>query len=129
MYDAEFWGEIIKSLIWPLTLIFLLLFFSNQVRELIRRIHTWKSPWGEFQFFQFGDVINPPAVITPPPGETLETKKLSPEEMEASRKRAQARLDEDTKKNGVQRGKLFQLSNGAYAVAWEASATVHIGIK
>jgi len=56
-------------------------------------------------------------------------KRLSDSEIEQSRQQALKRLEDDTERVGYQRGKLFQLDNGKWAIAWEAKATVKVGIK
>ncbi len=60
---------------------------------------------------------------------STEKPKLSEDEIEQSRQRAQQRLDEDTKKAGHQRGKLYQLTNKSYGIAWEVNVSDVIVIK
>ena len=44
-----------------------------------------------------------------------------------SQENAQKRLDEDTKRAGIQRGELFQLQDGSWAIHWNPSVTIDIG--
>ncbi|TRZ52213.1 MAG: hypothetical protein D4S01_03290 [Dehalococcoidia bacterium] len=54
---------------------------------------------------------------------------LSKEEIEGSKQKAQQRLDEDTKRAGYQRGKLNQLPDKSWGIAWEVTVNDQIVIK
>jgi hypothetical protein len=54
---------------------------------------------------------------------------LSADEIEQSRQRSLQRLEEDTKKAGVQRGELFQNKDGSWSIAFSAVRQCKIGIK
>jgi hypothetical protein len=139
MYESTFWADIISSLVWPITLFVILFLFRNQTKELIGRIIQIQYKELNFVFGDKVSVFSPidnalhpiiePTIKELPPSQKAEIPKLTPEEIEASKKRAQARLDEDTKKNGTQRGELFQLPDGRWAISWKAEATVRIGIR
>jgi hypothetical protein len=58
-----------------------------------------------------GEAVSVPNVIAGEP-------KLSDEEIEKSKQKAQQRLDEDTARMGHQRGELYQLKNGSWGIAW-----------
>ncbi|MCK4331447.1 MAG: hypothetical protein KAW81_02715 [Dehalococcoidia bacterium] len=64
-------------------------------------------------------------------GTTISTgkPKLSKDEIEESRQQARQRLDEDTKKAGYQRGKLYHLADKSYGIAWEVNLSDGIVIK
>lgn len=56
-------------------------------------------------------------------------ERLSDKEIEQSRQRAEKRLQEDIERVGYQRGKLFQTKTGKWAIAWEESASVTVGVS
>ncbi len=130
-----FVSRMIDSLAWPVVVLFMVSIFRRPLTALIGRIKSLN--WRDLNI-DFNDTVQllsptgePARVlkVEPPAAQKVEiSARLSAQEIEGSRKTAQARLDEDTKKAGYQRGKLFQLPNGAYAIAWEVVAQVHIGI-
>jgi hypothetical protein len=142
MYGSDFWMQIVtvvlNNLSWPIVVLAIVLIFKSEIKWLILHIKSWKG---------FGQEINVDAAdqvtpllrgvkvgvelkpLPPPSKKAPEAKvpKLPDEEIKQSRQRALKRIEEDTKKAGYQRGKLRQLDNGAYAVAWELE--VSDGIK
>ncbi len=147
MYDIESWNSTIKvfldfigSISWPIIVLIIFWVFRSPISKLIATLKTLK--WKDWTL-EFGDkipVYSPTdkafqEVVLQPPvpavkAQVAEISKLSDEEIEQSRQRAQKRLDEDTKRVGYQRGKLFQVpDSGKWAIAWdlEVSDRVIIG--
>ena len=128
------------SLSWPIAVLLIFLIFKSPISWLLKNLKSvrWKD-W----IFEIGDKV--PAysptenkfheVVLQPPIPTAkvpvaEISRLSDEEIEQSRKRAQQRLDEDTKRVGYQRGKLFQVADsGKWAIAWHLEVGERITIK
>ena len=140
MYDATFWSNIINSLVWPFAVLFILILFRVPIINLIYRIKNIKGPGFNVEigdtipYYDPTDKTLRTGILTPFPMETsriekLETKKLTPAEEEASKIRAQARLDDDTKKFGYQRGELIRHPDGRWAINWKVEAAVQLGIK
>jgi len=145
MYNATFWSHVIGSLAWPVVVFVIIFIFRNQIKILLLHIKSASFLGFNFEFNDTVDVYSPvdktmhtikleepSSPIKPeeaPSGKKVEIQKLDANEIEASRKRAQERLDEDTKRVGYKRGELFQLPNGGWAIAWKAEATFRVGIK
>lgn len=137
MNNFEFWGTIISSFAWPVSLIVLVLIFKKELSVLIGSIKSIRSGPVEFQVGP-GDVLDLSAAVpqTAPTHQYIQVKsipsaeafgtptvmvgapKLSEEEIERSRQVAQRRLDEDTKRVGYQRGELFRRDDGVWAIRW-----------
>ena len=130
----------LSSLSWPIFILIIVLLFKNPISRLLENIKT-----AEFAGIklQFGDSVpvysstdkaiyevelRPPSL---PSDKITETKipRLSDEEIEQSKQRALKRLEDDTRRVGYSRGKLRQLDNGSYAIAWEVQSSIKIGIK
>jgi hypothetical protein len=130
----------LSSLSWPIFILIIFLLFKNPIAKLILNLKSAEIAGFKLEF---GDTIpvysttdkatyevelRPPL---PPSAEVIEPKiaRLSDEEIEQSRQNALKRLEDDTKKVGYQRGKLRQLENGGYAIAWEVQFGGKIGIN
>jgi hypothetical protein len=130
----------LSSLSWPIAVFFIFLILKSPISWLLTHLKSirWKD-W----IFEIGDkvpVYSPTdnkfheVVLQPPiPAAKVKAEKiarLSDEEIEQSRIRAQQRLDEDTKRAGYQRGKLFQVpDSGKWAIAWEIEVNAGIVLK
>lgn len=140
MYDAIFWSNVIDSLVWPATLFGISLLFRVQILSLINRLKQLKGYGLDLYFGDKVPVFSPDdnafhsLVLKPVTEEKLsvektELKKLPPEEQEASKKKAQTRLDDDIKRNGSRRGELFQNPDGSWSISWNVESLVKIGVK
>lgn len=102
MSGAVFLSRVIDSLAWPVVVLVIVLLFRVPLATLIGRIKELKVPGISLETH---DVVRLPTgnIIKSEPVPTARTEetRLSDEEIEASRKIAQARLDEDTKKVGI----------------------------
>jgi hypothetical protein len=127
----------ISSLAWPITVLLIILIFRSSLLKLIANVKTVKYKGLEVEVGDTLQVVTPmggnesPLQQKPPVEDKDQPKiqKLSDAEIEQSRQRALKRLQEDTERNGEQRGELFQLANGRWAIAWRAEAKVTIVIK
>lgn len=145
-------NEILQQLIWPIVVIILVIIFliifrkpiANRIEHVVlvkgKGWEVYIDPNKDELTIQSPEVSKPiPQVIEPKaipststigkPTIIVDKLKLSSEEIEKSRLRAQQRIDEDTKRVGFQRGKLRQLEDGSYGVAWELHFSDKIGIK
>jgi len=144
MYDSDFWMQVVtvvlSNLSWPIVVLAIVLIFKSEIKWLILHIKLWKGFGQEITVGAADQVIaRLPGdkvgvelkLLLPPSKEAPEVKvpRLSDEEIEQSRQRALKRIEDDTKKAGYQRGKLRQLDNGAYAVAWELEVSDRIKIS
>ncbi len=143
--------EIIKILIWPVIVLIIVIFFIIMFkRPLSEKINDISIEFESAKLkvnMRGGDIIvekgsiasdSIPHIISPdlipssekfyPATITVDTQKLSEAEIETSRLKAQQRINEDTKKVGYQRGKLYLLKDGSYGVIWEVKAKTKIGI-
>jgi hypothetical protein len=145
-------NEILQQLIWPIVVIILviifLIIFRRAIANRIEHVILVKGKGWEVHMDTNKDkltILSPkvsesiPQVIEPETIQSTSTigkptiivgePKLSEEEIEKSKLKAQQRINEDTKRVGYQRGKLWQLADGSYGVAWEIKSAVDIGIR
>jgi len=145
MYDIKSWGTTITaffnylgSLSWPIVVIIVVCIFREPLAKLIANLKSLK--WKDF-ILEFGDrvpVFSPTdkkfhyVELQEPPttkAAKIKVSRLSEDEIKQSEQRARERLEEDTKRVGYKRGRLFQLDNGKWAIAWEVEASATIGLK
>ncbi len=137
--------ELIKQIIWPacilILVIVLALIFWKPLAALIGRINSvegegkkWKIHFDanrdtgridktiqlESSMDAKGNMLTPATNVD---------SKLSEDEQKKSKQKAQQRLDEDIKRVGYERGKLYQLKDGAWGIAWEIKVGDGIVIK
>jgi hypothetical protein len=121
--------DFFSSLAWPIVVLIVFLILRSPIINLLKRIKTVK--WKDITF-EIGDTV---PVYSPEDNQTYslplqpiqsidikqkpKVERLSDDEIEKSRQRAVQRLKEDTERVGYQRGKLFQLDNGKWAISWE----------
>lgn len=130
----------IGTLSWPLAVLIIVCILRWPISWLIMNIK--KLGWKDL-IIEFGDKANVPvyfpeenkirivAVETElfPTKAEVKITRLSDEEIEQSKQKAQKRLKEDTKRVGYQRGKLFQLDNGKWAISWDIQLSDRMVIK
>ena len=138
MYDIESWGSAITtflnfvgSISWPIIVLIIICIFKKPISERIANLKTLKGKGWMFEFFEHDDKFK--VKLQPPTpalkAQAAEISRLSDEEIEQSRQRAQKRLREDTKRVGYQRGRLFQLDSGKWAIAWDLEVSDGIILK
>jgi hypothetical protein len=128
----------VASIFWPLVVLIIVLIFRMQISDFIARLKTvkWKDLvvdlWDTVPVISSKDnkiITAQLQPIEPPQEKQGIAPRLSDEEIEQSRQKALKRLQDDTAIVGYERGKLFQLANGGWAIAWTAIATIKVGVK
>ena len=148
MYEIKISDDLWKTIFtylgtlsWPIIALIVACIFRNPIVNLIARIKTAK--WKDL-VLEFGDkvpvyspedkkfhpvILKPEPVTTFKPSEVKLVSRLSEDEIEQSKQKAQKRLEEDTKRVGYQRGKLYQLDNGKWAISWDVEISDGIILK
>ncbi len=146
MYDLIYYGYAItglfnwlSSLSWPIFIFIIVWLFRHQIARLIANLKS-ASVFGVNVNFKDDQVSFPLEDKTvksfklqplPPTEKVPATKvqRLSDEQIEESKQKALKRLEEDTKRVGYKRGKLYQLENGKWGISWELQVSDGIIVK
>lgn len=150
MYEIKIPDSLVTSfftylgtLSWPIIVLVIVCIFRLPISKLLANLKSakWKDLILEFddkvpvyspEDNRFYSVILKSPLAPSSRGRGIEANifgLLSDEEIEQSKQKARKRLEEDTKRVGYERGKLFQLDNGKWAIAWEVEASATIGLK
>lgn len=123
MDNFTFISDLVKSIVWPITILIIIFIFRLQLLKLIGNIKSLK--WKDALELRIGDTLSVNKVEVTPTTAELKFKTYAPEVVikpasatEVSKEGAQARLDADTTKVGYVRGEIYQVKDGSWAIHW-----------